>query len=119
MIMARGRARLLQVMALSRIPSEGGDDVVESRTWVHGCICLCLVNPVVSTEIHRRSLTLYQLVQDGRLLLPQSGGRFAKCSLEVFVIVLLRQLFSPVSRYPIMAASVVDFSHLPRRILPC
>merc|ERR1711997_905861 len=104
--MARGRA-LHPMMALSRTLSQGGDDVVESRARVHGCICLCLVNTVVSTEINRRSLTFDQLIQDSHLLLPQGGGRHGKCNFEMFVIVLLGQLFSPVPRYPVVAASVV------------
>merc|ERR1712060_749970 len=60
---------LLPTVAIS-LSSQGGDDAVQSGTWVHGCISLCLVDPVVSTEIHGRSLTFDQLVQDGRLLLP-------------------------------------------------
>merc|ERR1711860_214555 len=114
--MARGRA-LHPTMALSRTLSQGGDDVVESRARVHGCICLCLVNSVVSTEINRRSLTFDQLVQDGCLLLPQGGCRPGECSFEILVVVLLGQLFGPVSRYPVVAASVVDLLHLPRGIL--
>merc|ERR1719225_2062706 len=114
--MARGRA-LHPTMALSRTLSQSGDDVVESRARVHGCICLCLVNPVVSTEINRRSLTFDQLIQDGRLLLPQRGCRLGECSFQILVVVLLGQLFSPVSRYPVVAASVIDLLHLPRGIL--
>merc|ERR1719336_18181 len=114
--MARGRAPH-PTTGLSRTLPQGGDDVVESRARVHGCICLCLVNPVVSTEINRRSLAFDQLIQDGRLLLPQGGCRCSKCSFEIFVVVLLGQLFGPVSRYPVVAASVVDLLHLPRGIL--
>merc|ERR1719336_430377 len=114
--MARGRAPHTTT-GLSRTLSKGGDDVVESGARVHGCICLCLVNPVVSTEINRRSLTFDQFIQDCRLLLPKGGCRLGECSFEILVVVLLGQLFSPVSRYPVVASSVVDFLHLPRGIL--
>merc|ERR1719410_2086148 len=117
MMTAEEITHLLPTTALSRELPQGGNDVVESRTWVHGCICLCLVNPVVSTEINRRSLAFDQLIQDGRLLLPQGGCRLGKSSFEIFVVVLLGQLFSPVSRYPVVAASVIDLLHLPRGIL--
>merc|ERR1712176_149862 len=114
--MTKRRARL-PTMVHSRTLSQAGDDVVEGRTWVHGCICLCLVNPVVATEINRRSLTFDQLIQDGRFLLTQRSSCLGKCGFEGLVIVLLGQLFGPVSRNPVMAASVVDLLLLPRRIL--
>merc|ERR1711862_433495 len=92
-------------------------DFVKCFAGVHQCISFRFVYPVITTDVHWFALAIDEIFQDLRFSIGEVFGNVGENVLQICSLILLSQLFGPITRQPIMAATIINLSHFPRRIL--
>src|SRR5690554_6256818 len=87
-------------------------DTVEQRAGTHGCTAQLGIGAVVAANFHGLALHLAQGGDDRLLIAAQGAGHGLETLLQMDVLILTGELFSPVQGQVEMAAAVVRFADL-------